>query len=1062
MPQMATGGPRRRERPGSSSGGAHGRQGDLQDQPQGVAVADAVAPTPVSIRLVHAAAPGRARLHIDALVESNQVQRFLERTLPAIGGVSGAAASPLTGNLLVHYDPATPLEAIIGRIIELLQSGIGPSDDDSRDKKGWHHLDTEAVATDLATSRTRGLSEDEARERLVAAGSNALPALPTRSNLGIFLAQFDSVPVALLAGAAVVSLVTGALLEVGAILAVMGVNAAIGYRTETGTERIIQSLNLPAPQAARVIRDGDPHEVAAETLVPGDVLMLERGMVVPADARLSAVRGLTVSEAGLTGESMPVRKSDAPVAVTLPLAERTSMVYRGTVVTGGSGTAIVVATGARTEIGRVQQLVGATLAPQTPMQRQMGELGRQLGWLTLYAGGLIVGIGWLRGIALYQAARSALSLVVAAVPEGLPVLAVTTLALGVEDLRRRNILVRRLEAVEPMAAVQVACFDKTGTLTFGRMSVEVAVCGDQIYQAGEGSRLDGHDDAVAHPNGNDCLRRLLTIGCLCSEAEVEADEGDSILNGSATEKALVQAAIDSEIDVAALRRGFPKVSLQQRTETYRFMASAHANNGRLLLAVKGSPLEVLDRCRWEGLAGGGRRPLTPERRDRIEGINAELADRALRVLGFAYRDVGDETQDEPAVAELTWVGLAGLADPVRPGLKSLMAELHRAGLQTIILTGDQRATARAVAHKVGLNGTGDIDIVDAVDVDRMTEAELAVAARRAQAFSRVGPAQKLKIIRALQQSGATVAMIGDGINDSPALRAADVGIALGRDPYAAARETADVYLATDDLGGLIPAIERGRTTFTNIRKAIHYLFSTNFSEVLVMLCGMAVGLGEVLSPMQLLWINLISDVLPGLGLAMEPPEAAGMQDGPMVADKALPGVQNLASLTSEAALLGSGAMAAGLYGAMRYGTASPIVRTMTFGALVTAQLLHAITCRSSTRSVFDRGSSPANPALTGILAGSVAAQSAALFVPGIRRLLGLAPLGILDAGIMLAGGTLPFAIAEVRKSALSASTSHASAPLTFTRAPMAPANESRPRLLEAPANVSWLRPHGAK
>ncbi|THK35352.1 cation-transporting P-type ATPase [Ensifer sp. MPMI2T] len=1059
MPQMATDGPRRRERPGSDNGShSSRRQGDLQDQSQGVAGADGVARTAVT--LVHAAVPGRARLHIDALSQSSKVQRFLERTLPAVAGVSGGTASPLTGNLLVHYDPAMPLEAIVGRIIELLQTDIALSDDDSPHEKGWHHLDAGAVATDLVTSRTHGLSEDEARERLARAGSNALPALPTRSSLSIFLAQFDSVPVALLAGAAVVSLVTGALLEVGAILAVLGVNAAIGYRTETGTERIIQSLNLPAPQAAKVIRDGNPQEVVAETLVPGDVLMLERGMVVPADARLSAVHGLTVSEAGLTGESMPVAKSDAPAAATLPLAERTNMVYRGTVVTGGSGTAIVVATGARTEIGSVQKLVGATLAPQTPMQRQLGELGRQLGWLTLYAGGLIIGIGWLRGFALYQAARSALSVVVAAVPEGLPVLAVTTLALGVEDLRRRNILVRRLDAVEPMAAVQVVCFDKTGTLTFGRMSLEVAACGDQIYQAREGSRLDGQGYSVVHPNGDDRLRRLLTIGCLCSEAEVEVDEGDSILNGSATEKALVQAAIDSEIDVAALRRGFPKVSLQQRTETYRFMASAHANDGRLLLAVKGSPLEVLDRCRWEGLAGGGRRPLTPERRDRIKEINAEFADRALRVLGFAYRDVDDEAQDEPAVAELTWVGLAGLADPVRPGLKSLMAELHRAGLQTIILTGDQRATARAVAHKVGLNGTGDIEIVDAVEVDRMTEAELAVAARRAQAFSRVSPAQKLKIIRALQQSGVTVAMIGDGINDSPALRAADVGIALGRDPYAAARETADVYLATDDLRGLVPAIERGRTTFTNIRKAIHYLFSTNFSEVLVMLCGMAVGLGEVLSPMQLLWINLISDVLPGLGLAMEQPEAAGMRDGPMVADKALPGIQNIASLTSEAALLGSGAMAAGLYGATRYGTASPIVRTMTFGSLVTAQLLHAITCRSSTRSVFDRGSRPANPALTAILAGSVAAQSAALFVPGIRRLLGLAPLGILDAGIMLAGGTLPFVIAEARKSALSASTSHASAPLTFARAPMEP--ESRPRLLEARADVSWLRPHGAK
>ena len=576
-------------------------------------------------------------------------------------------------------------------------------------------------------------------------------------------------------------------------------------------------------------------DVPAETLVPGDIIILQRGTVIAADARLISARALTVSEATLTGESLPVTKSIQPLgARNVPLGDRVNMVYRGTIVTGGSGRAVVVATGARTEVGRIHRLVGATLAPETPLQRQLGELGEQLVWLTLAASGAVFGLGWVRGFALLQLVRSSLSVAVAAVPEGLPMVATTTLALGVEDLRRHDVLVRRLEALETLATVDVVCFDKTGTLTHGSMSLDALAMGKRMWRHHGGAFLDEHGAAI-RPQDDQRLRMLLSIVSLCSETEIDRDGEVIRLSGSATENALVQAALDHGIDVMELRRKFPRRAVQHRSEAYRFMATTHSTEHGLWMAVKGSPREVLARCSWEALPDGGRRMLNAAGRRQIETRNAAMAAQALRVLGTAYRELRDETDaGEPAsdIDRLTWTGLVGLADPVRQGLPALMDKLHRAGIQTLMLTGDQSATARAVAERIGLGAVGIFEIVDATDLETLAPAELAAAARRAHAFARISPAQKLRIVRALQDAGAVVAMVGDGINDSPALRAANVGMAIGRHGDAAAREVADVFFATEDLQMLPLAIERGRSTYTNVRKAIHYILSTNTMWIL--------------------------------------------------------------------------------------------------------------------------------------------------------------------------------------------------------------------------------------
>ncbi|WP_414474708.1 cation-translocating P-type ATPase [Microvirga sp. M2] len=935
-------------------------------------------------------------------------------------GVQSATASSLTGNVTVCYDPAAPLQTIINFASGLLRGEIAASEEETSQKPqsaAWHEWALEQVLSALGSSEDRGLTDTEARNRLASNGPNALPPLPGRSNLSILMAQFESLPVALLAGAAAVSVITGGLLEAAAILGVVAANGMIGYQTESRSERTIRSLSLPSAQTARVVRDGEPRDIPAEALVPGDLIRLGRGVVVPADARLVSTLDLMVSEATLTGESLPVSKAPgAPVDATALLANRTNMVYRGTIVTGGSGTAVVVATAGQTEVGRIQRLVGTTVSPETPIQRQLDDLGRTLVWATMAAGGVLFGIGWLRGFALFQIARSALSLTVAAFPEGLPMVATTTLALGVEDMRKHGILARRLDAVETLASVQTICFDKTGTLTLNQMSVTTVAIGDDIYCTHGGVFVD-QNNARLSVDEDHRFKKMLKVACLCSDTEIEDSDGQIVLNGSSTENALVRAALGHGVDARVLRRQFARLSVQHRSEAYRFMVTTHADGGDGLMAVKGSPLEVLARCRWEAMSDGSQTELTPPRILDIERLNLTMARQGLRVLGFAYGAPGPACSGQGfgGIDNLTWLGLTGMADPVRPEVSELIATLRQAGVRTVMLTGDQGATARAVAEQIGLSGQEDIKILDAADLEHLDAAGLASAVRETHAFTRMSPAQKLQIVHALQASGIGIAMVGDGVNDGPALRAADIGIALRQDGSAAAREVADIFLDRDDLRSLALAIEQSRMIHTNIRKAIHYLLSTNSSEILLMLMAAALGSGGALSPLQLLWINLISDVLPGIGLALEPPHANVMGRLPEAAGQPIVHGNDLSRLFVQATAMAAGSMAAGALGVARHGLDSPQARAMTFDSLVMAQLLHALTCRSATGSAFRPGHLPPNPTLTKILAGSAAAQAAVMLLPAVRGLMGLAPLGLGDRLVTLVGGLLPFAFNETMK-----------------------------------------------
>ncbi|TMJ49931.1 MAG: cation-transporting P-type ATPase, partial [Alphaproteobacteria bacterium] len=826
-----------------------------------------------------------------------------------------------------------------------------------------------------------GLTSEVARDRMRRYGPNALPPIGARSRLAILAEQFQSSPVLLLAGAAALSIATGGILDAVVILGVVVLNAGIGFITETNTERIIGSLRLPMQQSAIVRRDARRCSVPIADVVPGDLLILQPGAIVPADARIITTNALSIDESMLTGESQSVVKDPAPVAADRPMAERTSIVYRGSTVVGGGGTAVAVATGARTEAGQIQLLVGEAHAPETPMQRQLDALGGQLAIVSSTVCAAVLVIGLFRSVGFLQMLKAAVTLAVAAVPEGLPT----------QQMRRREVLVRRLDAIETLAAVNVIAFDKTGTLTQNQMSAAAIICGGERYEASEAAIWHNNAAIGSIADARPELVRLLKIIALCSEVRFRRRADGIAIIGTPTETALVRLAMAAGLDVPAVRRAMPLRGTEYRSQDRRYMVTIHdAPRGGTLLAVKGSPEQVLALCSWQ-LRGDRRFRLSAPARRRIGADNLAMAEGGLRVLGIAYafdpegqHQAPSASADRSSKRRFCWAGLIGLMDPVRHGAEDVLSQFDRAGVRVIMLTGDQASTAMAIARDLNLAKTGPLMVTEPDrlhDADDRTITELA---RRTHIFARITPADKLRIVRALQSNGDVVAMTGDGINDSPALRAADVGIVMGRSGAEAAREVADIVLRGDDLTAIATALKSGRVTYANVRKAIHFLLATNLSEILVVLTIAALGTGTLLAPIQLLWINLLSDVLPALGLALEPAEEDVLSQPPRDPHEPIIRPDDMLRLAREGGIIAAGSLAACGYGIMRHG-ASSRAGTICFTSLVGAQLLHALTCRSDRHGLFTAERLGPNRPLFATLLGSAVLQMALLAVPVLRR-----------------------------------------------------------------------------
>ncbi len=993
------------------------------------------------VTAVHTLVRGRLRLHVDSLWQSDELKARIERELPERICVDQVYASTLTGNVLITFDPSIEPGEVVDSLENLVRSRNGfrrsanlvprvlplnkaalVSDHSSNglskltsvnclQRQPWHLLSAERVLALFQSSKATGLSLETVKDRIKTHGPNSLGKPERRSALAILFEQFKSLPTSLLVASATLSVLTGGLLDAAVIMAVVFINAGIGLVTEYQAEKTIIGLTEDEGLTVTVIREQTLQQVRIEQIVPGDILVLTPGNQVPADARILEVRSLTLNEAALTGESLPVGKSAARInRLGTPLADRANMIYRGTVITGGSGLAVTVATGKATEVGRIQALMNDTQQSATPMQRQLQRLGNRMVSISGATCGLVFLIGMLRGHGLMQMLKAAVSLAVAAVPEGLPTVATTTLSRGIREMRRRHVLIRRLDAVESLGSVQVLCLDKTGTLTESRMQVQSVFTGmRRITIAGD--TFVGPEGEI-NPYANDELLRLIHIGVLCNEVEVDGEQRSFVLNGSATEIALMRMAISAGVSIKSLQQQYEKLSVDYRADKRNYMSVLfRSSQGEKLLTVKGNPAEVLSLCRWY-IKDSEQHELTDELRTEILKENERIAGGALRVLGFAF---GSSAGSAIPNDRLVWVGLAGMVDPVRNGARELIALLHQAGIKTVMITGDQSGTAYAIGKALGLSGNNHLEMLDSTRLERLDPQALTGLAQNVDIFSRVSPAHKLQIVRLLQESGSVVAMTGDGVNDGPALKAAEVGIAMGSNGTVAARSVADVILENDELQTLIVAVGQGRTIYNNIRKSVHFLLSTNLSEIMVTLSSIGAGLGQPLNSMQLLWINLLTDVFPALALSVEPAEPDVLLKPPR--DPGAPIVSNrdLVRYGRESLTVTAATMASYGYGVMRYGI-GPQASTIAFMNLTLAQLLHAYSCRSETHRVIG-GDLPPNPQLNLAVGGSLGLQLLAVFSPALRGLLGTTPLGLIDWLTIGGGAVLPFVLNEASKPA---------------------------------------------
>lgn len=992
------------------------------------------------VELVSSPSAGKGRYRIDHLSSSPTLRSYVFAQLENTRGVTLVRGNGKSNTLAVEFESphtsfsiAETLDHIVRNYRIPEPAGVLPSDADNRSRslgteikaharevselkeqieRQWYLQSEKEVLESFNTDAETGLGDLEARELLLQYGPNAFEEAESRSDLSIFLEQFQSPPVAMLGIASVISVATGGVADALVILAVVGINAGIGYATESQSERTIHALKNMVKPTAEVVRDGVPRVMEGSSVVPGDLIVVRPGSFIPADARLVESSHLSVDESALTGESLPIKKSsrtiDAEPTVTIPLAERFNMLYMGTTVTGGEARAVVVATGRYTEIGKIQSLVGSTVSPQTPLQTQLGEIGKQLAWLSSGICAAVFGIGILRGYGLLEMLKSSISLAVAAVPEGLPTVATTILALGIREMKKHRVLIRHLDAVETLGTAKVICLDKTGTLTKNRMSVVRLELDGRRINVGD-TRFDA-DGETFDPQSNDAFSRLIQTAVLCNESVLVRSGHSLIAEGSATENALLHLAMNAGLDVGTLRETLPAYRTVHRSERRKYMVTYHRLNAKEhLAALKGSPAEVAALCD-RILENGTAVPLSDAAREKLLERNNEMAADALRVLAFAYAIF---PSDEHKPESYIWLGLSGLADPLRDGVGNVIRDFHKAGIDTIMITGDQSATAYAIGKELGISGGAPIEILDSSHLENIDHEALKGIARRVNIFSRVSPTNKLQIVQSLQDAGRVVAMTGDGINDSPALKAADIGVAMGKSGTDVAREVADVILEDDNLETMIVAVKQGRSIYSNIRKSIHYLLSTNISEIAVMFLSLAAGTGQPLNTMQLLWINLMTDVAPSLALALEPPEPDILDRPPRDPSEPIIKRSDFKRIGFESTLITTATMASYGYGLARFGP-GPAASGMAFQTLTTAQILHALSCRSTHYRFLDPNL-PENRTLSIAVAGSLGLQVLAIALPPLRQFLGIAPAGAGGMLVSFGNAALPLLINELKK-----------------------------------------------
>ena len=871
----------------------------------------------------------------------------------------------------------------------------------------WHSLPPEEVLRRLGSSPD-GLTSADATDRFARHGPNRLAAAKPVPVWTILIAQFKSVVVLMLVAATAVALAIGDSSEAVAIGAVLVINTLIGFAVELRARRAMEALLAHQAPGATVLRDAQPHRVRADVLVPGDVIELAEGESVPADVRLLRALEVRASEAALTGESAPVSKrTDVVPDPDATLADRISMLYAGTTVSGGSARAVVVATGMDTELGRIGQMLAHIEKEKTPLERRLDQLGTRLVWLTLAIAGAVVLFGVRQGLPFGEMLQTGLALAIAAVPEGLPAVATIALAVGLRRMARRQAAVRRLGAVEALGSTTLICTDKTGTLTAGEMTVTRVEGSDfALTVTGAGFDADGEillDGSPLAREQSAFLSPLLQACALTARAHIE--NGRSA--GDPTDAALLVLSAKGGQAPQELLQRMPRVDELPFASERGFSASYHASNGERTVFVKGAPGGVLALCSRVATRAGDT-TLDAGVRARLEQQNLTLAQEGLRVIALAWSEHAG--QNGP-LEDLTFLGLAGITDPPAEGVRETISVFRTAGIRTVMITGDQEATAASVARSVGIVDSA-AHALHGREIARMNPAELVDAVGRAAIFNRVTPSDKLNIVSAFQERGEIVAMLGDGVNDAAALKKADVSVAMGGRGTDLAKETADLILRDDRFSTIGAAVEEGRIVYDNVRKFVFFLFSCNVAEVLVVLTASVAGLPLPLLPLQILWLNLVTDTFPALALAVEPGEPDLMRHPPRKPDAAILSRPFVTSLVFFAALITAVTLVAFLWG-LRAGESERAV-TLSFMTLAFAQLLHLGNARSRLPVLAWRRI-VANPWALAAIPLVIGLQLLAVYWAPLSRILETAPLGAQDWAIVIGLSLVPAVVGQLRR-----------------------------------------------
>ena len=896
---------------------------------------------------------------------------------------------------------------------------IGVSNASSADKPAWHCLSADEVCGRLSSAPS-GLTNSNAAERRTANGPNELKEGKRISPLRIFVDQFNSLMVWILIAAGIIVGVLGEAVESLAVLIIVVLNAAIGFYQEYNAEKSIAALKLMTAPKAKVLRDGHIVSVQAADIVDGDVLDLEAGDLVAADARVLSASSLRCIESALTGESEAVEKSAMTLEGSdIPLGDRSNMLFMGTSVAAGTGKAMVVATGMKTELGRIAELMeNSTATDETPLQQKLGSLGRMLVWAALGIVALLFGLGLLRGVPLLELTMTSVSLAVAAVPEGLPAVVTVSLALGVRRMSRRNALVRRLAAVETLGSTTVICTDKTGTLTMGEMTVRALYVGEKTYEVtGEGYAPDGAINFAGQKADDSHSLMLKELGNLligCNNAHVTEVNSRWTLLGDPTEGAMVAAAAKIGCTRDQVEAAFPKVH-EIPFDSDRKLSSVirRLPNGKLRAFINGAPDVLLDRC-VSILGNDGVTALTAEMRQRITAHVADVSGKAMRVLGSAYHDLESsaETDFIPDRVEkdLVFVGLTGMHDPPRPEAQLAISRCQSAGIRVVMITGDHPQTASAIARELGI--ATETVAITGVEIDGLTESELQQRATDTAVYARVTAEHKLRIVRALKASGAVVAMTGDGVNDAPAIKGADIGIAMGKSGTEVTRQAADMIITDDNFATIVAAVEEGRGIYDNIRKTLQYLLAGSTGELLLMTICVVVGLPSPLLPIHLLWINLVTDGLPALCLATDRIDADVMNRRPRSRAESITDHGFLRTMIVTGSLTAAISFLVFFY--MLRLTTTDQARSYAFATLVFAELLRAFGARSETKPVW-KISLWTNPNLILVVAASFLLQIASQQSPVFGSLLRTSSIPLTDCVVLLAIATLPMFVLEIIK-----------------------------------------------